>query len=394
VVYVDRNVKILFLSGLLSAYVTGIFELLFPFFLESRNLSIVNMGLIFSISTLVISFLSILHGEYADVYGRKKIYMASCSLSVMSKTIFPFTLNDLQILCTKFLSDLQDNLRISVHNIMLYENVRENYAKNLSLFTTIDFILQASGAIFFGFFLSYLGFSGLFFILATVELAKLFLFFFYRESDRKNDRRVSLRRAYSFKINRNLFVLALSSAISSLGFGIAHGFLLPLYFHGKYGLDVFQISLVTVLHRLAFMTTSIAEKVIKKLGLRKTFILSTSSYAFSFLAIGVYTFPIPAFVALFLVHDLIGGGIGMTAMSVMTQTLTDDETRVRQINTFSAIQTPVTILAPGISGMLAAMSWDYIFIAGGLLYIVSLSIFIALFKDSSLKTRENFSGNR
>jgi len=142
------------------------------------------------------------------------------------------------------------------------------------------------------------------------------------------------------------------------------------------------------------MTTSIVGKVIKKLGLRKTFILSTSSYAFSFLAIGVYTFPIPAFVALFLVHDLIGGGIGMTAMSVMTQTLTDDETCVRQINTFSAIQTPVTILAPGISGMLAAMSWDYIFITGGLLYIVSLSIFIALFKDSSLKTRENFSGNR
>ncbi|MBS7615163.1 MFS transporter [Candidatus Bathyarchaeota archaeon] len=388
-----RNVKIIFVSGLFSAFVTGIFELLFPFFLESRKLSLVDMGLIFSVSTLVISFLSILHGEYADVHGRKKIYLASCSLGIVSKTLFPFTLNDLQILFAKFLSDSKDNLRISVHNIMLYENVRENYAKYLSLFTTIDFVLQASGAIFFGFFLSYLGFSGLFFILAAVELAKLFLFFFYRECDRKNNRRVSIRRAYSFKINRNLFVLALSSAISSLGFGIAHGFLLPLYFHGKYGLDVLQISAITVLHRLAFMTTPLAGEVIKKLGLRKTFILSTSSYAFSFLAIGFYTFPIPAFVALFLVHDLIGGGIGMTAMSVMTQTLTDDETRARQINTFGAIQTPVTILAPSISGMLAAMSWDYIFVAGGLLYFVSLSIFIALFKDEALKTQRNF-GNK
>lgn len=388
-VYVNRNVKIIFMSGLFSAFVTGIFELLFPFFLESRKLSLVGMGLIFSISTLVISFLSILHGEYADVYGRKKIYLTSCSLGIVSKTLFPFTLNDLQILCTKFLSDLQDNLRISVHNIMLYENVRENYAKYLSLFTTIEFILQASGAIFFGFFLSYLGFSGLFIILAMVELVKLFLIFFYRESNKRNDRRVSLRQAYSFNIDRNLFVLALSSAVSSLGFGIAHGFLLPLYFQGKYGLDVLQISVITVLHRLAFMTTPLAGKIIKKLGLRKTFILSTSSYAFSFLAIGVYTFPVPAFVALFLVHDLIGGGIGMTALSVLTQTLTDDETRARQINTFNAIQTPVTILAPSISGILAAMSWDYIFIAGGLLYIVSLTVFVALFKDDALKTKEN-----
>jgi MFS family permease len=380
---VKRNVKIIFTSGVLSAFVTGILELLFPFYLESRKLSLIGMGLIFSISTLIISFLSILYGEYADVYGRKKIYLASCSLGVVSKTLFPYSLNDLQILGTKFLSDLQDNLRSSVHYIMLYENVRDLYAKLLSSFTTIEFIVQASGAIFFGFFLVYLNFLGLFFVLAVVEATKLFLLLFYREGDKKAGKKMSLRQAYSFKIDRNLLILSLSSAVSSLGFGIAHGFLLPLYFQGKYGLDYFQISVITVLHRLAFMTTPLAEKVIKRLGLRTTFILSTSSYAFSFLAIGVYTFPIVFFVPIFLIHDLFGGGIGMTATSVMTQTLTDDETRARQINTFNAIQTPMTILAPGISGILAAMSWDYLFTAGGLLYIASLAIFITLFKSES-----------
>ena len=389
----DRNVKIIFTSGLLSAFVTGIFELLFPFYLESRGLSLIGMGVIFSISTLIISFLSILYGEYADVYGRKKIYLASCSLGVTSKTLFPFTLNDLQILSTKFMSDLQDNLRTSVHNIMLYENVRNLYAKFLSLFTTIEFIIQASGAIFFGFFLTYLNFSGLFFVLAAVEATKLSMLLFYREGEKKAGKKVSLKQAYSFKIDRSLLILSLSSAISNLGFGIAHGFLLPLYFQGKYGLDVFQISVITVLHRLAFMTTPLAGKIIKQLGLRKTFILSTSAYAISFLAIGVYTLPIPIFVALFLVHDLMGGGIGMTATSVMTQTLTDDETHARQINTFNAIQTPMTILAPSISGMLAAMSWDYIFVAGGLLYTVSLAVFITLFKNESLNSRTKNIGN-
>jgi MFS family permease len=244
----------------------------------------------------------------------------------------------------------------------------------------VEFIVQASGAIFFAFLIIYLNFSGIFFILAVVEATKFLILYFYQEDKMKTGKKMSLRKAYSFKIKRNLAILSLTSAVSQLGFGIAHGFLLPLYFQGKYGLDYTQISIVTVFHRLAFMTTPLAEKFIKKLGVRTTYILSTSAYAISFLAIGFYTFPILLFVPLFLIHDLLGGGIGMTAMSVMTQNLTDDETRARQINTFNAIQTPMTILAPGLSGILAAMSWDYIFVAGGLLYIVSLIIFSLFFK--------------
>ena len=383
-VYVNKNVKVIFVSGLLSAFIIGIFELLFPFYLEYIGISLVDMGLIFSVSTLVISFLSIFLGEYADVYGKKKIYLASCTMGVASKAVFPFSLNELQILGTKFLNDLHDNLRITVHNIMLYENVRDSYAKLLSWFTTIEFVLQASGTIFFAFFLTYLGYSGLFFILATVEATKLLVLLFYRENNRKEGKKVSLKKAYSFKIERNLLILSLTSAVASLGFGIAHGFLLPLYFMGKYNLDVAQISFITVLHRLSFMTTPLADRFIKKLGLRSTYIFSTSAYALSFLAIGFWTFPIPVFVALFLIHDLLGGGIGMTAMSVMTQNLTDDETRTRQINTFNAIQTPMTILAPSISGMLAAISWDYTFIAGGLFYCISLAIFSIFIKGKSL----------
>ncbi len=384
-VYVDKNVKVIFVSGLLSAFIVGIFELLFPFYLESVGISLIDMGLIISVSTLVISFLRIFLGEYADVYGKKKVYLASCATGVASKTLFPFSINELQILGTKFLNDLQDNLRMTVHSIMLYENARDSYAKFLSWFTTVEFLLQASGTIFFAFFLYLLGYSGLFLVLALVEAVKFLILMFYREGNRKEGKKMSLKEAYSFKIDRNLLVLSLVSAISGLGFGIAHGFLLPLYFQGKYNLDIAQISLLTVLHRLAFMTTPLSERVIKKLGLRKTYIFTTSAYALSFIAIGLWTFPIPVFVALFLVHDLLGGGIGSTATSVMTQNLTDDETRSRQINTFNAVQTPLAILAPGMSGILAAMSWDYTFLAGGILYTISLCFFCLFFKGEGGK---------
>jgi len=71
----------------------------------------------------------------------------------------------------------------------------------------------------------------------------------------------------------------------------------------------------------------------------------------------------------------------MTSLSVIVQNLTAEETRGREINTFNAIQIPLTILAPSIAGALASISWDLIFVTGGLFYIISLAVFCVFFKD-------------
>lgn len=378
----NRNVKIIFIVGLLSAFVLGIFELLFPFYLKYRGISLVEMGLIFTVSTIAISFLRIMLGEYADVYGRKNVYLSSCALGTAAKILFPFSINKFQILFNKFLNDLQDNLRFSVHNVMLFENDRKNYAKFFSWFTASNFILQASGTACFAILFAYLGYFNLFFLLSGIEAVKFSLLLFYRDDrQRTTQRRLSLKEAYSFKISRSLKILALSSAISAFGFGIAHGFLLPLYFAEKYHLNAAQISAITAIHRLCFLTSPVANSVIKKLGLRRTYILSTFAYAFSFLTVGLITFPILIFLPIFLIHDLLGGGIRMTSLSVIVQNLTAEETRGREINTFNAIQIPLTILAPSIAGALASISWDLIFVTGGLFYIISLAVFCVFFKD-------------
>jgi len=378
----NRNVKIIFIVGLLSAFVLGVFELLFPFYLRYRGISLVEMGLIFTASTIAISFLRIMLGEYADVYGRKNVYLSSCALGTMAKILFPFSINKFQILFSKFLNDLQDNLRLSVHNVMLFENDRKNYAKFFSWFTASNFILQATGTACFAVLFAYLGYLNLFFFLSAMEATKLSIILFYRDALRREGRRrLSLKEAYSFKIGRRLRILALSSAISALGFGIAHGFLLPLYFAEKYGLDAAQISIITAIHRLCFLTTPLAGSVIKKLGLKRTYILSTFAYAFSFLTVGLITFPILLFLPIFLIHDLLGGGIRMTALSVIVQNSTAEETRGREINTFNAIQIPLTILAPSIAGVLASINWDLIFITGGLLYVASLAVFWVFLRD-------------
>jgi len=45
----------------------------------------------------------------------------------------------------------------------------------------------------------------------------------------------------------------------------------------------------------------------------------------------------------------------------------------------------MVIMAPSLAGILAATSWDLIFIAGGLLYLVSLLVFLLFFKEKDTK---------
>jgi MFS family permease len=380
----DRNVAVIFSVGLLSAFVLGIFELIFPFYLSYLKISLFNMGLIFSFSNLVISLFRILLGEYTDVYGRKKVYIASSAIGFLAKILFPLSTTQLEILISKFLNDLQSNLRVSVHNIMLFENARRIYTKLLSWFTASNFVFQALGTVSFATLLLLLGYSGLFYLLSVFEILRFFITLFYKEKQKNNPlKKMSLKEAYKFNINRKLKILSITSAIATLGFGIAHGFLLPLYFVSKYNLDLYQISIVTTIHRLAFLTTPLAETFIRKIGLRKTYIISISAYVISFLFIGFFTYPLYLFVLIFIIHDLFGGGIGMTAKSLILQNLSNEDSRARDINIFNAIQTPMIILAPGIAGILAAENWDYIFIVGGILSLISLLIFYFAFKTDT-----------
>ena len=86
----ERNIKIIIIAGMFSALILGFFEILFPFYLSYRGISLADMGLIFSVSTLAIALFRVFLGEYTDVYGRKRVYLASSALSATTKSIFPF----------------------------------------------------------------------------------------------------------------------------------------------------------------------------------------------------------------------------------------------------------------------------------------------------------------
>lgn len=379
----NRNIRVLFIVGLSFGFVAGLSELVLPFFLSYRGVSLVQIGIIFSISALAMALFRIFLGEYTDIYGRKKVYSTAFAVGALSNALFPFSFGQIVLSLNKILTDISTNITTSIHSVTLYENDKENYSRWFSWITAGQILIMALGDFVTSILILRINFSGCFYLLAAVQAAAFFFFLlFYREKvTEKQNRKISLKKTFSFYIHRNLKVLAVASTLLMIGIQINHTFTLPLYFAAKYGMNTAQVAIIMAIHRLSFLTIIYASSYLKKFPLKKAYIYTSLPYVFSFLIVGTITLPIDVFTPIWLIHDLLGGGINATTQQVIVQTLARDDRRGKDVNTFSAIQNLSLIITPYLAGTLAAMNWDYIFLGGGILCLASVIFFCIFYKE-------------
>ena len=123
--FISRNVKIILFTQIGCGFALGLFNFIFPFYLDSRGFSLVEMGLVFSLAALVVSLLSIFVGEYTDVHGRKAFYSFSTLLWAISTSLFPFASGLLDTAVFKMFSDFATRIKQSFPAVMLYDNIKE-----------------------------------------------------------------------------------------------------------------------------------------------------------------------------------------------------------------------------------------------------------------------------
>jgi MFS family permease len=381
----EENIKVLYVVGLSHAFVMGLFEFIFPFFLTDMGISLVEIGIIFSVSALALGIFRILLGEYTDIYGRKRIYSTAFALGALSNLLYPLSLGQIRMALNKILTDISASIRMSVHSIMLYESDSKNYNRWYSWLMGGQHIVMAFAIFISSLLLFHIGYSNCFFLIASIQIGISIGFsLFYREKKKiRQAKKISLKAVYSFDIHRNLKVLVVASILLSIGFQINHTFTLPLYFAGKYGMPTEDVAIMMSIHRLGFLTTFFASNFLNKVPLKKAYIYASLAFAISFLIVGLITLPIAVFIPIWLLHDLLGGGIWVTAREAILQKFARDETRGKDVNTFGAIHSLTTVITPSLAGALAAANWDYIFLGGGILCLASVILFYVFYEDPS-----------
>lgn len=177
-----RNINLLLAVTLALGFMQGLFELMFPFYLEFREISLVGMGVLYTITYCDDEFIQIFVGDYSDSVGRKKTYTMSFILGGIANILFSFGRGVIDLSIIKDLNDIATTIRGAVSSPMIFENVGNAFTRYIAYFRGGGLVIQATGYFAAFIILQYLGFFGCFYTIALTNfIAFAFFTLYYKE---------------------------------------------------------------------------------------------------------------------------------------------------------------------------------------------------------------------
>ncbi|MEM2931156.1 MAG: MFS transporter, partial [Thermoproteota archaeon] len=233
-----KGLSALAISTWLFGFSFGLYEILFPLYMDSVSIALMEIGYVFTASAIFIAFLSIFLGAESDKYGRKIFIALASLLGGFSHFLTPYFNSVIMMGLVKILFDSAVAIRNAVFATMVYEQDRRGFITSYSKVSGLEFISQAIGLASAGLFISIYGywlplvFSGL---LQVVGF--LIIVFFFSEQDAPAGRRIVKPRAGKGGgkgLNRGLIIMAVSGLVVTTGGSATHCFITPMFFSKKF----------------------------------------------------------------------------------------------------------------------------------------------------------------
>lgn len=381
-----RNIKVLLTVTLTLGLMQGMMDLMFPFYLSYRGITLVGMGVLYTLTYCDDGFIQIFVGDYADSIGWKKMFSISYIVGGIANVLFTFGRGVIDLTLIKDFNDSASSIRTAGSSVMVFKDAGKAFTRIIAWFRGGGLVIQAVGYSIAVIILNYFGFFGIFYTIALVNfIAFVFFIIYYKETFVKNEGqpRISLvkriKQAYTFNISRDLMILSIIGGTFSIGNMLSHTFSLPLYFAGKYGLDDTTIAIILSLHRFSMFPMLFVGPVIKKMGVKRIYPIALTIYATSFLLSGLIH-NLWIMVPIWLTHDLIGGSLRMPSYETLTQAFAREENRGKDTGQSYFITEIVSIVAPVLAGSLAALNWDYLFLGGAAFIYIAVIAYLFFMK--------------
>jgi len=370
---VRLNFASLIIVAVLFGLSIGIYDLLFPYYLDDLGVSFTSMGILFSVAALVIAFASVYIASASDVRGRKDYYSLGILLGSLSSFIAPLFTALPILVVSKTFREAAVNFRASLHGVLIYEFARGKFADFWAKSRGIEYLSEGSGQLIAGFLLITIGFTGSFFMAGLFFVASLLVFTLgFREarSPGSGGSPPSIRESFSLDLPVPLILLAASAFIFAVGLSVSHTFILPLFFAKKFGATVGQVSLILGLHRISFVPLLISGRVVKY-SLKRVYIISMLFEGIVISSSGL----IPGLflsAAIWLTHDVLGASIWLPAQASLIQHYARNEFRGKDVSRVRAIGALGWIFGPLIAGWAAQVSISLPFIISGIIVASSI----------------------
>ncbi len=380
-----KGLTALTVSTWLFGFSFGLYEILFPLYMDYVSIPLMEIGYVFTASAIFIAFLSIFLGATSDKYGRKIFIASALLLGGFSHLLTPYFESVIIMGVAKILFDSAVAIRNAVFATMVYEQDRRGFIASYSKVSGLEFISQALGLASSGLFISIYGywlpfvFSGLLQVIGFLVIA-----LFFSEQDSAGVRHVEkpLEENGGGKgLNRGLIILAASGLVVTIGGSATHCFITPMFFSKKFSLSPETLSILMTVHRLSLgipmLFSSRIVTGLKKFSYKSSLILFTCIQGvFTALATVPGDFTMSA--ALWLLHDPLGASVWLPLRSYLIQKHCSDETRARDFNVVNFVSSLGNIIGPLLAGYSGSMSINLPFLIGGLVIILSSLLLIPL----------------
>jgi len=345
-----------------------------PFFLLAKEFSASQIGIIFSIASIILLFSRIIIGKISDIIGRKKIYSIGLLIDSISISFFPFLTKVHEFGIVNGIKEIGETLSDSVLDAIqadvFSKKVRAKIMAKLgtifplsrALATVIGFIIVTYVSLTFGFYIASL--------VIFIEFL-IFLLFFKEKRKAKVESRFKLSIK---KYSKTFIIIAIIGFLIAINFNAAY---FPGFFILAKSIGISE-SLLFLLLFVDYLISSVfawwSGKWIDKFGRAKTVALGSFLFSFFILLYPFSTSIIQFFLVLIIVS--IGFYIYRIAFKTILMDSTEAKIRGEQIGFSKTLQGIGDVVGPALGGFLIdAISLSSAFYVAG--FVGLLAAFLA-----------------
>jgi len=370
---------LIFASTSLILVSRGIVSVVLPLYLNVLGVSLVGMGLIFSLAPIIGMFVKSVVAAHSDVVGRKGYFSLTFLLRTVVYGFYSICRIPVGFAMLKTLDSLSHDIRNAVAVPLLVDiSPKETVGRVLGVYWAILSVASAIGLFISGVVLLLIGYFWVFLLCSLISFAGLVLFRIARiPTFKAKNVHFHLKKLFNFKeLSWNLKVVFIMRFVMSFGSSLVELFAFPLFLQQDFNADSTFIGMAI---GLAWLMQGIPALLWRKMTETHS---PVKLYFFGAGLTGVVTVFMSATpdlvstVFIYILSGLFWGFAGPAMMKVLADSASSSD-RARDISLSSLGWGMGTMVGSIMSGVIAQVAgFRPLFIISGTLYSICALIFL------------------
>ena len=359
--------------AIIYGILVGSLSMTLPLFLDSQGYSIESIGWIFAAAALISGIIGIGLGALSDQFGRRPLIIFYNLLIGGAAGIIGWGGNIYSFIGGKSLSDFSIgglwNILISrISDISELKKRAFHFGRYLFFFG----IAYAFAHYFAGSIIDSFGFQMVFLAIIMFALLGALISFFFIEKGKRKE-----RHQFSLEIlkTRNGRVQSMVSFFYGLGNGLLYTYVIYLFLADQFSFSPAHIGLFLAATTCIWGITSyFMGKQVDKFGMRKTFLVFALLNGSVWLAVAFFYSYFWPFLFLMVLDNLFYAALDISIVK-SASVIPKKENLGRDVSVFGYFHAIGAIIALSVAGMIAAISYEYVFALRGIIFIIAGFVF-------------------